>query len=378
MSKSHSLSGRLNDSFEAIDAAGLGLETWPTALAQLRDLMGSRVAQLIGIGKAGRGSPDCQVPLNWTTEADDWADLVEAGAVDIRVSSRRRASLASKLLAVHDEASFDTEGDSLKYPAYGDFLRRWDYPYVCLSPVARSPEITVNLSVTRGAAQGGLNAEGKRLFASLAARVRRAVITQEVLQRRTLESLATTFDQISQNVFICSADRKVLASTRGGEALLSAGDRLTGMRGCLNARMRNGQRHLSEAIANGCNVFRTVAASPVVLYDVYGERPLVLEVIPVPGIACDLWGSPVVLVVARELDAARAAAKLARLGAATFDFTSAEEAVARWLLAGRSPTEAAQALGVTVGTVRVHVRNIYAKANVRSQLAFAALMGALR
>lgn len=103
-----------------------------------------------------------------------------------------------------------------------------------------------------------------------------------------------------------------------------------------------------------------------------------LEVIPVPTVAYDLWGSAVILVVARELDAARGAARLARLGAATFGFTPAEEAVARDLLAGRSPTEAARALGIAVGTVRVHVRNIYAKAEVCNQLAFAALMGALK
>lgn len=226
MPKAHSLSDRLIDPFEAIDAAGLGLEPWPFALARLRDLTGARVAQLIGVGKTGRVPPNCQVPLNWTTEADDWVDLVAAGAVDIRVSSRRRTSLASPLLAVRDEASFDTEGDGVKHPAYGDFLRRWDYPYVCLAPVARSPETTVTLSVTRGGIQGGLNAESKRLFASLAARVRRAVMTQEVLHQRTLESLVATFDRMSQNVFVCSGEGRILASTPGGEALLTAGDRL--------------------------------------------------------------------------------------------------------------------------------------------------------
>jgi len=39
------LSDRLNDTLEAIDAAGLGLESWSAALAQVRDLTSSRVAQ---------------------------------------------------------------------------------------------------------------------------------------------------------------------------------------------------------------------------------------------------------------------------------------------------------------------------------------------
>lgn len=198
------------------------------------------------------------------------------------------------------------------------------------------------------------------------------------MHQRTLESLVATFDRMSQNIFVCSGEGRVLASTPGGAALLAAGDRLTGIGGRLNARIWRAESRLSEAIANGCNVLKSVATLPVVVHDAQGERPLVLEVIPVPHMAYGLWGSAVVLVVAREPDAARAAARLARLGAATFGFTPAEQAVARDLLAGRSPTEAAEALGITVGTVRVHVRNIYAKADVRNQLAFAALMGALR
>jgi DNA-binding CsgD family transcriptional regulator/PAS domain-containing protein len=321
---------------------------------------------------------DRRAPLNWTTEPDDWSELVDCGALDIHINSRRRATLALPLLAVRDEASFDTEADGLRHPAYGDFLRRWDYPYICLAPVARSSGVTVNLSVTRGAAQGGLDARGKRLFASIATRVRRAVITQEVLQRRSLESIVATLERMSQIVFVCNGEGRILAWTRGGEALLVAGDRLTGARGRLAARIRRQQGRLSDAIAGGCNDPTIAAPSPVVVHDARGLRPLVLEIVPVPGVAHDIWGSPVVLVVARELDAGRAAARLARLGVATFGFTPAEETVARDLLAGRSPTETARALGIAVGTVRVHVRNIYAKAEVCNQLSFAALMGALR
>lgn len=365
---------RLNGAFEAIDAAGFGLETWPAALEQVRDLTGSRVAQLARVGQA------TAAPFAWTTVADpeDWRELVEAGGVDIRVNSRRRASLALPILAVRDEASFDTEADSFKYPAYGDFLRRRDYPYICLTPVVRSADATMSFSVTRGAMQGGLNSEGKMLFATLAGRVRLAVRTQEMLQQRTLERVVASLDQMSQTVFACSGDGKLLACTLGGEALLSAGDRLVLTSGRLSARSRLAANWLSEAIGRGCGDPKTVAASPGIVYDAQGERPLVLEVVPVPALASDFWGTNAVLVVARELDAARAAGRLARLGAATMDFTPAEEAVARDLLAGRSPAETAEALGIAVGTVRVHVRNLYAKTGVRNQLAFAALMGALR
>lgn len=366
------LSDRLNGVLEIIDAAGFGLESWLAALEQVRDLTGSSVTQLIGISKT------TTAPFNWTTEVHDLREIGEARVPDLRVNSRRRSSLALPLLTVQDEAGFDTEADSLKHPAYGDFLRRWDYPYVCLTPVARSLDVTINLSVTRGAVQGGLDAEGKRLFAAVAARVRHAVRTQEMLQQRTLERVVATLDQMSQTVFICDGAGKVLACTPEGEALLAAGDRLMLTSGRLTARSRQAANWLSEAIARGCSDPKTITTSPGIVYDAGGERPLVLGVTPVPAIAFDFWGSVAVMVAARELDAARAADRLARLGAATMGFTPAEEAVARDLLAGRSPTETAETLGIAVSTVRVHVRNIYAKTGVKNQLAFAALLGALR
>lgn len=367
------LSDRLDGTLDALDAAGLGLGTWPAALEKLRDLTGSRVAQLAAIGKPTS-------PFAWTTVDDphDWRELIEAGGVELRVNSRRRTSLALPILAVQDEADFDTEGDSLKHPAYGEFLRRRDYPYVCLTPVARSPDATINLNITRGAAQGSLNAEGKRLFTAVAKRVRHAVRTQEMLQRRSLEQVVATFDGMSQCVFACNGEGKVLASTPAAEALLAAGDRLTATSGRLSARQRQAASWIAEAIARGCRDPKEVAASPRIIYDAQGERPLVLEIIAVPAIGYDFWGSAVVLVIARELDAARAAGRLARLGAATMGFTPAEEAVARDLLAGRSPAETAERLGIAVGTVRVHVRNLYAKTGSHNQLAFAALMGSLR
>lgn len=374
MSTGHNLSDRLNDALDAIDAAGLGAATWTTALSQVRDLTGARVAQLSSLGKTAAA------PYGWTTVADpeERHEFVAARVYDARVNSRRRAIPDVHVLEIRDEASFDTENDMLRHPAYGEFLRRWDYPYACLTPVVRGLDATITLSVTRGGIEGGLNAEGKRLFLALAARIRHAVKTHEILQRRTLEQVVKTFDQTSQALFACNRDGRVLTATLQGEALLAAGDRLILTGGCLSARARRAASGLLEAIARGCDDQGALLTSPMIFHDAEGERPLMVEIIAVPGMTYGFWGEAVVLVSAREVDATRVAERLARLGAATMGFTPAEEAVARDLLAGRSPTETAKRIGIAVGTVRVHVRNLYAKTGVHNQLAFAALMGALR
>ena len=53
--------------------------------------------------------------------------------------------------------------------------------------------------------------------------------------------------------------------------------------------------------------------------------------------------------------------------AAAFRFTRAEMRLVDQLLQGRTPAEAAEALGVTIHTVRTYLKRLYQKVGVRSQ-----------
>ncbi len=50
-----------------------------------------------------------------------------------------------------------------------------------------------------------------------------------------------------------------------------------------------------------------------------------------------------------------------------FHFTRAEVRLAEQLLLGRTPTEAAEALGVTIHTVRTYLKRLYHKTETHSQ-----------
>ncbi|MGJ5818543.1 helix-turn-helix transcriptional regulator [Paludibaculum fermentans] len=52
---------------------------------------------------------------------------------------------------------------------------------------------------------------------------------------------------------------------------------------------------------------------------------------------------------------------------ATFRFTKAEMRLAEQMMNGKSPAEAAQALGITIHTVRTYLKRLYHKAGVRTQ-----------
>lgn len=50
-----------------------------------------------------------------------------------------------------------------------------------------------------------------------------------------------------------------------------------------------------------------------------------------------------------------------------YRFTKAEQRLADQLLSGRTPAEAAEALGVSIHTVRTYLKRLYGKVGVRSQ-----------
>ena len=143
--------------------------------------------------------------------------------------------------------------------------------------------------------------------------------------------------------FVCDAAGWVLAGDAGG---VSRGGRLAG--GC-EAETRRLLGAIAACAQGG-------AAEFTVLRDSQGGRRL-LELSPLPRGA--------VLVVLRTPRAQEA--RTAAMARALFGLTRAESLVAAALAEGVSAGAIAERLGVSIGTVRCHIRRSFDKAGVRSQ-----------
>ena len=113
----------------AFQAAALGLASWDEALRGLAGATGSRYGQLIGIGG------DAAVPFNWLTDMPREAaeEFVAVSGADPQVNSRVRIGGRAPELAVLSEADFQTEEDMRRWPDYGELIRRYDFPFICLA-----------------------------------------------------------------------------------------------------------------------------------------------------------------------------------------------------------------------------------------------------
>lgn len=96
------------------------------------------------------------------------------------------------------------------------------------------------------------------------------------------------------------------------------------------------------------------------------QRPAVaLHVLPLRRRSRDVFGwDGVLLLLAEPANASVPGADLLRL---LFDLTPAEARLARHLVEGRAPAEAAALMGIAESTSRVHLRHIFAKTGVHRQ-----------
>lgn len=356
---------------DAIHSAGFGDTPWMDALTTLADVTGSMGAQLVGFGS------DAAVPFNWIVglppEAAD--EFVLSGGGDPRVNSRVRVGMSAPELAVLDETAFSSVQDSRLYPEYGRWLERYDLAYGCLSPLFRRDGLLIGMALMRTEAQGNVTNDQKRAFAMVAPHVRTAVRTQLAIGAQSWRLASGLLDALSLVVFVCDRHGRVLDRSGAADEFLSGDLRLRVRHGALRAARDGDAVRLQAAIGAAANVgLDAPPQRPVIVRNRDGSDPLLVEVHPAPAAyALRHRGAALVIVRAASGREARRAAAVRDL----FGLTAAEAVVAARLAEGLGPQAVAQGLQVRIGTVRTHIRRIYEKCEVNSQIELVALLARL-
>jgi DNA-binding CsgD family transcriptional regulator len=265
------------------------------------------------------------------------------------------------------EADFITPDGVKRDLHYQEFAVPWDVPYICLTTLERRRDLLVGLSVIRSRRQGHIEETGKRLFASLAPHVRAAVRTSMAIGNQRAALLADTFDKLGIAAFICDQAANVLRLSPSAEKLCLADNGLTLRRGRIGASRATEQAALEAAIRTVSE--RKAGAEPQTVVIHPGESdlaPMVVDVMPLPRQRLELrFDARALLVVRPEAgDEGRRAAVLRD----NFGFTPAEIEIALALTRGMKAAAIADARGVSVGTVRVQIKSLLAKAGVNRQV----------
>tara|TARA_R110002124_G_scaffold165121_2_gene332506 strand:- start:37253 stop:38353 length:1101 start_codon:yes stop_codon:yes gene_type:complete len=356
----------LKATIEAFNAAALGAGCWREAVARLATSTGSMAGELIGIGS------NAVVPFNIMTGVAPEAatQFLHVGGGDPAVNSRVRIGTRPGELEILDEHAFTTEADMRRNPAYGDWVREHDLRHICLTPLIKSAEMLVGLAVVRSERQGDIDAEHKRIFATVAPAVRTAVRTQMALQNQGFAMLTGVLDSMNATVFLCDQYGRARAMTASAETLVATGDCLRLVKGRLFPAW-DGDRAGYEAALAKALAGRATRSDPIAVRRHDGGDSLLLEVVSVPQDHPLRFGVCALVIVHRPGADERRIAAAART---LYGFSEVEGVVAAQLAGGQSVTTIARERGISVGTVRTHVRRIFEKSGVNSQLSIAALL----
>lgn len=347
---------------DAFSAAAVGAEDWRAALGRLAEATGSEAGQLIGYGGLERD------PFMWVSDPDpSWLErAAEYGATDPNINPRLAVGLRTPVLRLLTDQDVIGRDERRRHPLYADYFDPSDRPFISATNLVNEDRRWTGLAVLRTHRQGEITDRQRAVFAALAPHVRAAVHAQTVLESRGAEVLAGALEMLSLAVFILDGRGAVRAMTAAAEELVTGGAPLSLRAGRLHGGRNDEARCLGEAIRLAVGAARlSEPQQRTLLLSCGTDRPLVLDVIPLPRRPHGLGYDPRALVVARGAERSRARAK--QLLQSAFRLTAAEAEVALLLTGGESPDAIAAGRGVALGTVRTQIKAAHAKLGVHRQ-----------
>jgi DNA-binding CsgD family transcriptional regulator len=243
----------------------------------------------------------------------------------------------------------------------------------------RSMTTAATLAITRKTRDGYFDAEGVSRVQRLFPHVRRAVLIGQVLKlhRRDKDELANVIEGLAAGVFLVTKDGRILRTNKTGDEMLSTGSPVRADGNVLRFPDGAPKRALAEALKAAGGGAAGLGDKGVSI-PLNGGTGFVAHILPLKrDTAQDAFRESdariAVFIRSANPDQSRALETLAK----TYSLTPAESRVARALVEVGSTPMIAEALGVTVATVRTHVRNLYQKTGCGRQSEIVSLLQGL-
>jgi DNA-binding CsgD family transcriptional regulator len=365
---------RMDHIKEAVDhvtaAAVLG-DGWEDALSRLADASGAHGAVLM------RNRPNRMLAAVTT---DEIAESVKAFAAGRAPPSSRYARVkygrTPRFRIDHDDY---TDAELARDPFYQEFLRPVGYFWHANLALMIGGDEQVELSLKRLHKAGPYQrADAAMLDAAVPDLLVAARLAKYTLDAEA-RGMARLLEQRGAPVFELDSWGRVLsrhaaAEDAAGPAAEDAARPLRVIGRRLVAGDRVAQSALDRAIARVLAVPGATALVP--LTGPQGWRCF-LQILPVPGRARDIFLSAAALAVLIDAgDSPRIRLDAAAVAQA-FALTDRETAVTCLIADGATLADVARHLGMQIGTVRVHLRGIFAKTGTNRQAELVAMLAAV-
>lgn len=354
---------------------------WPAALTCVADHLGAVGSMLIHIPKAGNGQP-----------VDIYGRLSAEHQAIFRQHYAWNPWSAAMIKVPHGKAvdvnSLLEPGEIFKSAFYADVLR----PQGLVD--------TLNIKHRSLSQDGGVGGFGFSLSARGAEeseeKVRRLQRLTPHLSRALEGSLhlgrladgARQLERVLQLMpnpaLLLDGRGRIILANPAADTLLQAGDGLSSafdgvlrLAAAFPAETAALSRTLAQSLAVAAGA-GDVLGAPLRLTRPSGAPPLLVLPVPLPPPAFELWNmqerARVLVLIVDPAAQRRGEASAIQ---ATFGLTPAEARVAVLVVGGLSGPQAADALGISLSTVKTHLKRCFEKTGVHSQMGLVRLLGTL-
>ncbi len=355
-------------------SAAVQPELWEAVIATFADMVGgssawlSRLSIVDGSGSAVISRIDPEMPALYL---DHFAAINPLN--NVADPFRYIAGWRPTVLTDDD---WMPKPDLLRTEFYNDFMRPQDVHSTMMIRLALDGTQVSVLNVNRPERDDRFSAEdlerARRLHPHL---IRAFSLGQKVVAREPhAMGLGAVFDNSAAGLFLLDGDARVHRLNGAGDALVIAGKGLRVSGGTLCANTVVATRHLHALIQQAASEEPAYRAGGwLSLMTNGGGPPLSISVVPVRAPILAVFDhQPCVLLCANDVESAPTLPerKLREL----FALSAAEARVARAVLQGDNPREAASRLGVSVHTVNNQLASIFQKTGVNRQSALVRMM----
>jgi DNA-binding CsgD family transcriptional regulator len=260
-------------------------------------------------------------------------------------------------------------------PLHSDFYVSWVKPLgfrdVIGVLVLKSGRRVAWFSVARSEVQAPYGAKELRLMSALSPHVCRALLISDALELQTVAArrLEETVDALSTGVFLTEGQGRITYMNHSAERLLKSGASLKATNGRLAAVQPKARESLSRALSLSIEgKAPSTTGRHFIALPGHEGGGLVANIMPLQWHQArnpleSLPGATAVIVQ----DPAESSDLPTEALAELYGLTRAEGRVLELIARGQTPQDAADALGVTLTTVKTHLQKVFAKTETARQ-----------
>jgi DNA-binding CsgD family transcriptional regulator/PAS domain-containing protein len=368
----------LHKAIEAIYDTAFAPDAWPQTLATISQALNAEGALIIYQHVDGRfdavNSPGVLEALRVRVAAEGWMNR------DLRAIRSLEAGVFGTTDTVTDQ-DLATPEEIETHPYYTELLAPLGLGWFIGSSVSPDASVNVGISIHRFKHKPIFSSEERDTVRLIARHAERSLRLSTRLFRAELSNLALgqALENVGCGVLLLDEVGKVVFVNKAGSSLTGAdtGDPSHVLLWRTSSAIRNAmQEQISATLAAPFETHTGMSARPILISSDPNGSTSIAYVLPVSsGARQVLYGfgssvSVIILILSNEAHAPADPSIVRDI----FGLTLGEARIASLVGAGRSPREAADALGLSEETARTVLKRVFSKTNISKQSQLVSLL----